>query len=142
MHCGNPVNGEFDLSDSFTAVDDHYEILGKGVKKWNEWRAANPGVRPNLKRKNLDNLNLSGYNFQHANLSWVTFRNSDCSHCDFRCARLSDADFTNANLTSADFTDANLCDAVFIGANLENTILQSSLMNRGTLFPGNNSTEE
>lgn len=30
------------------ANPEHLAILGQGVEKWNEWRAANPEVAPNL----------------------------------------------------------------------------------------------
>ena len=36
---------------------EHMKILLQGCTVWNEWRVANPGLKPNLKRADLEGAN-------------------------------------------------------------------------------------
>ena len=42
------------------ANDEHIAQLKKGVGAWNEWREANPDIRPDLEKANLRQANLHG----------------------------------------------------------------------------------
>ncbi len=50
---------------------EHLAILREGVKIWNDWRADNPNIKPNLKGANLKGANLKGANLKNVNLEEV-----------------------------------------------------------------------
>src|ERR1700754_2885748 len=60
------------------ADEEHVEILLQGVEVWNQWRAENPGIKPDLSDADLGAYNLSG---------------ADFSGTDFRRATIVDAKF-------------------------------------------------
>ncbi|MDL1892959.1 pentapeptide repeat-containing protein [Sphingobacteriales bacterium CHB3] len=72
---------------------EHLSVLSKGISEWNKWRAANPGVVPELSDANLSGKDLS---------------KGDFSRADFRNADLSNAILTGANFEKADLSGANL----------------------------------
>jgi uncharacterized protein YjbI with pentapeptide repeats len=79
------------------AVDEHLSILKKGVTAWNNWRALNPNIRPDLTNANLTNANLKDANLTRANL-----RSADLTRANLPRAILTDANLKDANLTRAD----------------------------------------
>jgi hypothetical protein len=44
------------------ANEEHLARLRQGVEAWNQWRAANPGIRPDLSEAHLARENLCGAN--------------------------------------------------------------------------------
>jgi hypothetical protein len=54
------------------ANPEHLEILKRGVKEWNEWRAENIDVRPDLSEENLDGAKLSGADLSFTDLGGAT----------------------------------------------------------------------
>jgi hypothetical protein len=119
----------------------HLAILSEGLDAWNAWRGANPSVRPDLRRAELErgqyvSENFQGIDFRFADLGHASLRNADLyganlQHailgqtdlCDAHLghADLSDADLTSAHLGGADLSFANLENAIFAGADVSFT---------------------
>ena len=70
------------------ANEEHLRILTQDVEAWNQWRADNPGILPDL---------------QGADLSLADLTGADLSEADLRSAYLN-----GAKLTTADLRRANL----------------------------------
>jgi uncharacterized protein YjbI with pentapeptide repeats len=66
---------------------EHVEHLKQGTEHWNEWRAAHPGLQPDLERADLRGLDLSGANLKHA-----LMREADLRDADLRKAFVMHAD--------------------------------------------------
>lgn len=108
--------------------EEHLEILKKGVKEWNAWRAQNRRFVPDLFEPSLVGADLRGADlrdvwFDGANLEDAKLREADLSGANLRGARLRGADLYRANLAWADasgawFVGANLSLANLRGANL------------------------
>lgn len=118
------------------SVAEHVEILMKGVDAWNEWRARNPGVRPDLsgidlkgrvgveppggslRTVDLSRCNLSGAVLWNLNISGAKLEGSDMRDGDFRSSN-----FRGSDLSSADIRNAALNGAILERANLHKTNL-------------------
>src|SRR5262249_44395474 len=102
---------------------EHLAILKTGVTAWNDWRAAEPDVVPNLTGAYLRRTKLAGADFSRANLF----------SCNLRKCNLEGADFNKTHLDGADLSGANLR-----GANLRGVYLRGTNLNRvevaGTSF--------
>lgn len=92
------------------ANPEHLKILKQSVDAWNQWRANNPLVRPDLSWTDLSGENLTGVNFSRTDLSLVNFFSTV----------LTGADFSAADLTGANLIAAELDQAIFTGACLKN----------------------
>ena len=108
------------------ANPEHVNLLNKGVKAWNAWRAGNLKVWPDLRGADLIEVDLSGANLSRANLSGVGLSEADLSGADLSEADLSEADLSEANLSGANLHRANLLRASLNGANLSKAILMES----------------
>jgi uncharacterized protein YjbI with pentapeptide repeats len=98
------------------ANEGHLKIVKQGVEAWNEWRAANRDIKPDLGGANLHGANLSGADLGHANLSrailsGVGLKGAILSFADLLTANLSGANLRGTNLSGADLRDANLVEA-------------------------------
>jgi uncharacterized protein YjbI with pentapeptide repeats len=51
------------------ANQEQLDLLRQGVEVWNQWRAKNPTVQPNLQRASLAGLDLRKANFSSA--TWI-----------------------------------------------------------------------
>lgn len=89
------------------ANEEHLKILMQGVKVWNEWRKANPEVRPNLREAYLAGENLTGADLRDADQIGARLAGVDL--CD---ANLEGADLSRADLARAKAKHAHLADAV------------------------------
>jgi hypothetical protein len=99
----------------------HLRILKQGVNSWNQCRAENPAMTPDLEGANLFDASLRGANLRGANLLAADFLMADLGGVDF-----TGADLTAANLSSADLRGADLRGAILHltglrGADLENS---------------------
>jgi hypothetical protein len=123
-----------------TGDSEHIEVLRCGPRSWNEWRAENPSIVPNLVGLALSigdrqmgpinggPINLAHARLRHAFLRFATLTGADLvgadlADTDLREARLeganlSGADLSDADLTGADLSDANLASANLCGADL------------------------
>jgi uncharacterized protein YjbI with pentapeptide repeats len=100
------------------ADEEHLKILEQGVEAWNQWRAENRSMRPNLNKARLSGANLSG-----ANLSRVELRGADLSAANLSAANLEAVDLSRAVLGRANLEDAHLRRANLSGADLRGAIL-------------------
>ncbi|MGB7087066.1 MAG: pentapeptide repeat-containing protein, partial [Phormidesmis sp.] len=108
-----------------TATATHFDILKLGVSIWNQWRASEPLIVPNLQNTDLSKLHLENINLCRANL-----RGAKLSHTYLYDADFQDADLRQADLTRALLIGANLHKADLSGAVLEQAYLaQSDLSN-------------
>ena len=85
------------------AIDAHVDVLKKGARAWNDWRAEWPGQVPDLSGGGLRGLDL---------------RDADLSQADLRRADLRGADLSGASLKGANLEGANLFKVVINGADL------------------------
>ncbi len=102
---------------------EQFDILKRGVKAWNKWRAKNPDVEIDLSGSDLYGANLRGVNLNGANLERAFLEKSVLVEVDLMGANLSranliDAHLFEANLTGANLSRANLFRADLTGANL------------------------
>jgi uncharacterized protein YjbI with pentapeptide repeats len=146
------------------AVADEAQVKilkAKGVKAWNEWRKANPRVRPDLSRAQLESIqlrwrradepgvNLSSAdlriaNLGGANLGWANLRgaqlngavlsNVDLSGADAREAILSKTDMSGASLRFANFREANLSGADLHDAEIHGGNFRDTDFSNCTMF--------
>ena len=113
------------------ANEKQLKKLKQGVKAWNEWREANPEVKPSLKGADLSGTNLSEVNLffadlDGANLSKANLIGADLSQANLSSAHLGDAELRRADLSAADLGGADLRGADLRGANLNSTDLASA----------------
>ncbi|AOY82881.2 pentapeptide repeat-containing protein [Moorena producens JHB] len=88
-------------------------LYKKRVEAWNQWRARNTELVPDLIK-----INLTGANLRGANLSNVNLSGSNLTGANLTQANLSNVNLTGANLSEANLTQANLTQANLTGANL------------------------
>lgn len=105
---------------------EHLEILRQGVEVWNEWRAAHPEVRLDLRRANLSNEHLRHANLRFADLSHTTLLGANLSYATLLGANLIRANLDGAKLINANLRYADLSDAKLIGAILRYTELSDA----------------
>lgn len=117
-----------------SAESKHVEALRRGPRSWNQWRAQNPSLTPNL-----TGIALSVGERQMGPISGgpINFSFARLRHASLRFATL-----TAANLEMADLSDADLSDARLDGANLSGADLSETLLDRadfaGAKFGGVN----
>jgi hypothetical protein len=95
----------------------------KDVESWNQWRKANPEIKPNLSRGFLLKAELPGVNLSRSNLV-----GADLSQADLSRANLSRVDLSRANLSGAKLIGANLSGAKFFRAKLPMAHLKGSVL--------------
>lgn len=118
-----------------TGDSEHVERLRQGPRPWNEWRAENPALVPDLAGVVLSigdsqmgpisggPINLAQARLRHASLRCATLtgadlRGADLANADLRDARLEGADLTGAELNEALLDRADLAGASLAGASL------------------------
>lgn len=101
-----------------------------GPRTWNEWRARNPSVIPDLTGVGLrlserqlgpingGPINFAGAVLRNASLRCATLTAAILEAADLTAADLSDARLDRANLAKANFSQAVLDRVDFAGANL------------------------
>jgi len=102
-----------------------------GYESWNEWRQANPDIRPDLRGSdlrgaNLSRMNLSEANLSGANLSWAMLCGANLLGAVLRAADLRGADLSRANLLGAVLRGADLRGADLRGARLSGANLSEA----------------
>lgn len=123
------------------ANPEHVAILKQGVEVWNEWRAANPDVIPDLSDAHLENLDLVGAHLSGADLSlskltWANLRAADLkganlSFAEVRACNLLSADLEETDLRSSDLSFSSLINIYsFRNADLKNAVVGSTVFAR------------
>jgi uncharacterized protein YjbI with pentapeptide repeats len=125
------------------ANEEHLALLKQGVDAWNEWKANNPDIRPDLsfamgKGITISGAKLSGVDLSRANLSRADLNRADLiganlSEANLKEAYLSGADLIGANLTETDLISADLIGANLIGANLIGAKLNGTDLSKANL---------
>jgi uncharacterized protein YjbI with pentapeptide repeats len=125
------------------ANEEHLTLLRQGVEAWNEWKAKNPDISPNLsfatgKRITITEAKLSGVDLSRTNLSRVDLSKTDLVGAKLNEANLSEAYLSEANLVGADLSGADLSSAdlirgKLIGANLSNAYLSGADLTKANL---------
>lgn len=149
------------------ANETHLTILRQGVAAWNQWRADNPQVRPDLSRADLfgilgvkrqgekrfgrfrrervqdrlllkgDETDLSGINLADAEMWGAFCEDVDFRGADFRGAELHGANLRRANLTGARLQGADLYEVDLYHASLHGADLQGARLTRARLVDTN-----
>jgi uncharacterized protein YjbI with pentapeptide repeats len=112
----------------------HLRILLEGAEVWNEWRSANPSVRPDLSEARLVNADLSRAVLDGANLKRADLSKAQLSHATLQGADLESATLILADLLGAVLNEANLSGASFFGAFLFGTRLKSANLSGANLL--------
>jgi hypothetical protein len=125
------------------ASEQHLAILKSGAQAWNEWRQAEPLVRPDLEGLSLSlaekqwgetsggAINLARALLRDANLRYATLIRCNLSAANLdganlSGARLQDADLRNASLIKARFDEADLTNARLEGADISGADLSTA----------------
>lgn len=110
---------------------NYVEILRQGVEAWNQWRASNRDVTPNLgpdleflREANLDGINLSGADLSNARLQGTHMRQAILRNADLRRAELCACKLWGADLKFAHLDEATLDDSELNGADLSGASLR------------------
>jgi uncharacterized protein YjbI with pentapeptide repeats len=125
------------------ANEEHLALLRRGVEAWNEWKAKNPEIRPNLsfatgKRITISGAKLSGVDLSRTNLIRADLSKTDLIGANLKEANLneaymSQAELIGADLRFADLSSADLISANLMGANLSNTYLSGADLTKANL---------
>jgi uncharacterized protein YjbI with pentapeptide repeats len=110
------------------AVQQHLDILKRGVSPWNQWRLDNPNVSPDLSKASLQGIQLEG-----AHLEGVHLMEASLEKADLRGSYLGRADLYEAHLEEATLYMAYLEGAVLKGADLEEADLNGANLDEADL---------
>ena len=140
--------------------DDQVRILELGISAWNEWRQANPNVKPNLAEADLRGLDVARYDHNYfleidqaryeaenemRTSEWHTAEEeeivvddsywpSDLPYgFDLNNADLTDARLDGANFSGASFARANLKYAHLDGADLSDSSFEGANLHHASL---------
>jgi hypothetical protein len=105
----------------------HLEILLEGVEWWNEWRAANPDIKPDLRR-----ASLVGGTFNNIDLRDAILIRAQLNGAILNEARLEGANLDSANLEGARLREAHLEGATLKEANLGGADLRGIFLSKTT----------
>jgi Pentapeptide repeats (8 copies) len=112
---------------------EHIELLRRGPRLWNAWRAENPSIIPNLigvtlsiGDRQMGPINGGPINLAHARLRHAFLRFATLTGANLEGADLADTDLREARLEGANLVGADLSDAVLAGADLANADLTSA----------------
>ncbi|MCP4204728.1 MAG: pentapeptide repeat-containing protein [bacterium] len=120
------------------ALAEHVERLEMGLAAWNQWRAANPELKPDLSGLTLGphEIILQNANFQGCDLSGASFQNTQLSNADFSRADLRRAKFQGGSVKRAKFwncdcTGMELAGGLAVGAHFkEARLTRARLVNQ------------
>lgn len=100
--------------------EEHFKILCKGSKSWDNWRRCQQNVlfEPDLSNADLSNRRLSMYdlsrvnfigtNFSESNVRLTSFAGADCRRAVFSRAKLANSFFALSNVAQANFEGAEM----------------------------------
>ena len=119
------------------ANQEHLDLLRQGVKVWNEWRAKEPSIPPDLSKADLSSANLVEANLSQANLVEANLVLANLGMADLSIANLAAAQFRGANLQGANLTKADLSRAHFGGADLRASNLVAASLSGTLMYEAN-----
>lgn len=119
------------------AREEHVAILKQGVDVWNQWRAENPELQPDLSRVNFWSLEPGDpylmealWNVWFPDPMAYSLKNVNFDSTNLRGVCLSSADLRGARLNHADLSFADLRHATVDQAHLTNATLKAVKLNR------------
>jgi uncharacterized protein YjbI with pentapeptide repeats len=104
-------------------LETELEILHNGVDAWNEWRTANPSIRPSLADADLSGRDLSRANLSETDLTGADLDAVNLSRANLKMCDLIGADLAGADLAGADLYKADMREVFGVDANLEGAYL-------------------
>lgn len=125
------------------AVEEHLNILSKGVEIWNEWKRNKTKFKVDLKEANLQkaylpNIDLVEANLSNADLTDAILDKAVLVETKFHRTILKRASLIGTTLIGAEFVEADLRESNLSGSTLVDAILtQSNLSNvklKGTML--------
>jgi len=124
------------------ANHDHVRRLLEGVGSWNQWRDANPTVRPNLSGARLHQASLEGANLSNGFLdscilTYAHLDQANLSKCDITGANLDGASLHGTSLKNADLRKARLAKSSLYDVDLSDAKLNGAYLDRATLREAN-----
>jgi uncharacterized protein YjbI with pentapeptide repeats len=119
------------------ANDEHVALLRRGTAIWNEWRARNSSIAPDLSGANLNDANLIRADLRGANLNDASLIRADLSGANLNDANLIRARLSFANLSGTDLRRTNLNFANLIRAHLKRTNLSLANLSEANLTEAN-----
>lgn len=109
--------------------EEHVEKLLSGVKAWNEWRSANPGIRPNLSGLHLYagfKTDASGDYFEMTDLSGIDLRRAVMRGSKIRHFKMEASKFDGADLRCSEWFGVNATGSSFLLTDLRNATISDS----------------
>jgi uncharacterized protein YjbI with pentapeptide repeats len=121
------------------ANEEHLARLKRGVAAWNQWRAVNLNISPDLSETDLRGADLQEAHLREADLRGADLRGAglegaDLSGADLRRADLEAAHLSLAYLSEADLSGADLEGAHLEGAHLQGTVLEGADLHQADLY--------
>lgn len=104
----------------------HLEMLREGVEAWNEWRRANPEIKPDLRMASLIGMNLNKIDFSGAILIRAQLNSTLLHEAHLERADLDSANLEGAYLREAHLEGASLREAQLGGADLRGIFLSKT----------------
>ena len=93
------------------ADKEQFELLMQDVDAWNQWRADNPKLKPDLTYAVMRGADLMLANLAHAQLAEADLVLANLRGADLRYADLRGANLVGARLMGVDLAHANICGA-------------------------------
>ncbi len=128
---------------------NHRQRLQEGARPWNEWRAANPDVIPDLRylelslgQRQFGPINGGPIDLRAALLFKADLRNATLIEADLRDAELVEAEFGGARLDNADLRGAKLVDSSLIGADFARAKLDGADLTGADLTSARNLSQQ
>jgi len=115
------------------ANPQHVRIIKQGVEAWNEYKAGNPSIKPDLKWANLAMTDLAGADLRGADLRGAYLLRAGLEGANLEGAFLSGAHLTLASLAGANLQQACLEGADLRGANLYDADLEGANLSQATV---------
>jgi hypothetical protein len=126
----------------------HIEALRRGPRSWNQWRAQNPSLTPNLTgialsvaERQMGPISGGPVNFSFARLRHVSLRFATLTGANLEMADLSDADLSDARLDGANLSGADLSEALLDRANFAGAKLGGVNLSGASLLEARNLTQ-
>ena len=119
------------------ANEEHVARLKQGVDAWNEWRKANPEVKPDLEGESLTGVHLAGAILKEVNLAGAFLDRAYLKEAILTLANLEEAHLEGSNLGGANLQGAKLGRANLRWARLKQAILFDSKLDQAALSSAN-----
>ncbi|NEQ06027.1 MAG: CHAT domain-containing protein [Moorea sp. SIO4E2] len=110
------------------AKNEDLILYQKRLEAWNQWRARNTELVPELIKKNLTGANLTGANLSNVNLSGANLTGANLTGAHLSNVNLSGANLTGAHLSHANLSKANLTGAHLTAVQALNTNFEQALL--------------